>query len=66
VLISTKISKYKKQILLCYFAGRKKVEELLQQMFQSEVADDDFGPDEIDESTEIARPSRKLTLDTVS
>ena len=46
-------------------SARKKVEVLLQQMFQSEIDADDIGPEVIDEGTEHKPRQRRLTLDTV-
>ena len=48
-----------------HVSGRKKVEVLLQQMFQSEIDNDDFGPEEVDEGMEHKLSRRRLTLDTV-
>ena len=48
-----------------HVSGRKKVEVLLQQMFQSEIDNDDFGPEEVDEGREHKLSRRRLTLDTV-
>ncbi|XP_070181099.1 two pore calcium channel protein 1-like [Littorina saxatilis] len=45
--------------------NRKKVEVLLQQMFQSEIEAEDAGPEEIDEGTEFKPRRRRLTLDNV-
>nr|KAG5691633.1 hypothetical protein BaRGS_023804 [Batillaria attramentaria] len=45
--------------------SRKKVEVLLQQMFQAEIDQDDTGPEQLSENTQFTPPHRKLTLDTV-
>ena len=52
-------------LLYMYLTGRKKVEVLLQQMFQGEIDDDDEGPEDIDQ-IDSYRKNRKLTLDQVT
>ncbi|KAL8589847.1 hypothetical protein ACOMHN_020850 [Nucella lapillus] len=46
--------------------NRKKTEVLLQQMFQSEIEDDDIGPDDLEEGKQYDVRRRRLTLDTVA
>lgn len=46
-------------------SDRKKVEVLLQQMFQAEIAADDIGPEQLTENTEVSTLPRKLTFESI-
>ena len=52
-------------IMFMIFSARKKVEVLLQQMFEGEIDPNDEGPENEDDVFTESRP-RRLTLDTVT
>lgn len=52
-------------ILTCSLTGRKKVEVLLQQMFEGEIDPEDEGP-ENETEIYVDKGPRRLTLDTVA
>ena len=53
------------QRLFTFVSGRKKVEVLLQQMFQGEIDEEDEGPMDMDDIDNY-RKKRRLTLEEVT